>query len=290
MGGGSEFPKIPSSLQLWAGRLQNPWGGSMVLEDHRGAPQPAAAEGWVFSKHTNVAPITALAWHSGLKDGRAGGGPGTALRRLHGDHVRRSPSDPPTLARCGPRAPRPRDAGPRTGSPPRALPLGRLPRLLGARPVRWPLRDQVSACSSSASVHIVPWTQVWTAAASLTPMCRLLLPGFSSTRRAKSATFGSAELSVAYRRHPSPHASPTCPPFPPRVGGTPRVCALVCCAIPKTASVPSNYRSAILILAVVVFAMQGKWAQVTLPQLLDRAIFVIVGPPRGLCVRGCDRL
>ena len=68
------------------------------------------------------------------------------------------------------------------------------------------------------------------------------------------------------------------------------MCALVCCAIPKTASVPSNYRSAILILAVVVFAMQGKWAQVTLPQLLDRAIFVIVGPPRGLCVRGCDRL
>jgi hypothetical protein len=61
MGGGSEFPKIPSSLQLWAGRLQNPWGGSMVLEDHPWAPQPAAAEGLVFSKHTNVAPITALA-------------------------------------------------------------------------------------------------------------------------------------------------------------------------------------------------------------------------------------
>jgi hypothetical protein len=36
--------------------------------------------------------------------------------------------------------------------------------------------------------------------------------------------------------------------------------------------------------------MQGKWAQVTVPQLLDRAIFVIVGPPIGLCVRGCDRL
>ena len=54
----------------------------MVLEDHPWAPSPAAAEGWVFSKHTNVAPITALAWHSGLKDGRAGGGPGTAMRRL----------------------------------------------------------------------------------------------------------------------------------------------------------------------------------------------------------------
>ena len=212
-----------------------------------------------------------------LKDGRAGGGPGTAVRRLHGDHVRRSPSDPPTLARCEHSI---RGRAIRALVPAlrlTALPWGRSPRLLGARPVRWPLRDQVSACSSSASVHIVPCTQVWTAAASLTPMCRLLLPGFSSTRRAKSATFGSAELSVAYRRHPSPHASPTCPPFPPRVGGTPRVCALVCCAIPKTASVPSNYRSAILILAVVVFAMQGKWAQVTLPQLLDRAIFVIVG-------------
>ena len=109
-----------------------------------------------------------------------------------------------------------RDAGPRTGSPPRALPLGRLPRLLGARPVRWPLRDQVSACSSSASVHIVPWMQVWTAVASLTPLCRLLLPGFSSSRWAKSASFGSAQATVAHRRPPSqllnyfPPYSPLC--------------------------------------------------------------------------------
>jgi len=40
--------------------------------------------------------------------------------------------------------------------------------------------------------------------------------------------YGSAETTVAYRRHPSSHASPTCPPFPPRVAGTPRVCAPVC--------------------------------------------------------------
>ena len=53
-----------------------------------------------------------------LKYGRAGGGPGTAVRRLHGGRVRRSPSDSPTLARSEPRAPRPRDLGPRAGSPP----------------------------------------------------------------------------------------------------------------------------------------------------------------------------
>ena len=162
------------------------------------------------------------------RNGRAGGGPGTAARRLHGGRVRRSPSDPPTLARCGPRAPRPRDLGPRTGSPPRALPLGRSERLLGARPVRWPLRDQVSASSSSASVPMVPGTRTPAAVVSLTPMCRLLLPGFRSSRWAKSASFGSAEATVAHRRPPSPPASPACPPSPPRVGGTPRVRAPVC--------------------------------------------------------------
>ena len=162
------------------------------------------------------------------RNGRAGGGPGTAARRLHGGRVRRSPSDPPTLARCGPRAPRPRGLGPRTGSPPRALPLGRSERLLGARPVRWPLRDQVSASSSSASVPMVPGTRTPAAVVSLTPMCRLLLPGFSSSRWAKSASFGSAEATVAHRRPPSPPASPACPPSPPRVGGTPQVRAPVC--------------------------------------------------------------
>ena len=123
---------------------------------------------------------------------------------------------------------RPRDTGPRTGSPPRALPLGRSERLLGARPVRWPLRDQVSASSSSASVPMVPGTRTPAAVVSLTPMCRLLLPGFSSSRWAKSASFGSAEATVAHRRPPSPPASPACPPSPPRVGGTPQVRAPVC--------------------------------------------------------------
>jgi hypothetical protein len=150
------------------------------------------------------------------------------VRRLHGDHVRRSPSDPPTLARCEHSI---RGRAIRALVPAlrlTALPWGRSPRLLGARPVRWPLRDQVSACSSSASVHIVPWTQVWTAVASLTPLCRLLLPGFSSSRWAKSASFGSAQATVAHRRPPSPPASPACPPSPPRVWGTPRVRAPVC--------------------------------------------------------------
>ena len=118
--------------------------------------------------------------------------------------------------------------GPRTGSPPRALPLGRSERLLGARPVRWPLRDQVSASSSSASVPMVPGTRTPAAVVSLTPMCRLLLPGFRSSRWAKSASFGSAEATVAHRRPPSPPASPACPPSPPRVGGTPQVRAPVC--------------------------------------------------------------
>ena len=106
--------------------------------------------------------------------------------------------------------------------------LGRSERLLGARPVRWPLRDQVSASSSSASVPMVPGTRTPAAVVSLTPMCRLLLPGFSSSRWAKSASFGSAEATVAHRRPPSPPASPACPPSPPRVGGTPQVRAPVC--------------------------------------------------------------
>ena len=99
---------------------------------------------------------------------------------------------------------------------------------MGARPVRWPLRDQVSASSSSASVPMVPGTRTPAAVVSLTPMCRLLLPGFRSSRWAKSASFGSAEATVAHRRPPSPPASPACPPSPPRVGGTPQVRAPVC--------------------------------------------------------------
>jgi hypothetical protein len=68
-----------------------------------------------------------------LKYGRAG----TAVRRLHGGRVRRSPSDPPTLGRSEPRAPRPRDLGPRAGSPPRAF-------LLAVQRVCWVLGGQVA--------------------------------------------------------------------------------------------------------------------------------------------------
>ena len=82
--------------------------------------------------------------------------------------------------------------------------------------------------SSSASVPMVPGTRTPAAVVSLTPMCRLLLPGFRSSRWAKSASFGSAEATVAHRRPPSPPASPACPPSPPRVGGTPQVRAPVC--------------------------------------------------------------
>ena len=86
----------------------------------------------------------------------------------------------------------------------------------------------MSASSSSASVPMVPGTRTPAAVVSLTPMCRLLLPRFNSSRWAKSASFGSAEATVAHRRPPSPPASPACPPSPPRVGGTPQVRAPVC--------------------------------------------------------------
>ena len=62
----------------------------------------------------------------------------------------------------------------------------------------------MSASSSSASVPMVPGTRTPAAVVSLTPMCRLLLPGFRSSRWAKSASFGSAEATVAHRRPPSP--------------------------------------------------------------------------------------